>query len=50
MLITIAIIGILAAVLLPIVQKAQPDKLEAMRRKSYYILEQTVNRMKTDDS
>ncbi len=31
-------------------QKAQPDKLEAMRRKSYYILEQTVNQMKTDDS
>ena len=31
-------------------QKAQPDKLETMRRKSYYILEQTVNQMKTDDS
>ncbi|MBS6603737.1 MAG: prepilin-type N-terminal cleavage/methylation domain-containing protein [Brachyspira sp.] len=50
LLITIAIIGILVGVLLPIGQKAQYDKIEAMRRKSYYILEQTVNQMKTDDS
>ena len=48
--ITLAVIGILAAVLLPIVQKAQPDKLEAMRRKSYYILEQTVSQMYDDES
>lgn len=49
-LITILIVGILAAVTLPVVQKAHPDKLEAMRRKSYYILENTVSQIITDDT
>lgn len=50
MLLTILIVGILAAVTLPTVQKAHPDKLEAMRRKSYYILENTVSQIYTDDT
>lgn len=50
MLVTIAIVGILAAVILPTVQKAQPNKLESLRRKSYYILEQTVSQMFDDDT
>lgn len=49
-LVTILILGIMAALTLPIVRKSYPDKLEALRRKSYYILEQTVTQMYTDDS
>lgn len=49
LLITILIIGIIAAVTLPVVKKAMPDKLEAMRRKTYYILENTVSQMAADD-
>lgn len=49
-LITMLIIGIIAAVTVPAVQKAMPDKLEAMRRKTYYILENTVSQMAADDT
>ena len=40
----------MAAVTIPVVQKAQPDKLESMRRKSFYILESTVNQLLEDDT
>lgn len=49
-LVTILIVGILAAITLPVVQKAHPDKLEAMRKKSYYILENTVSQIYGDDT
>ena len=48
-LVTILIIGVLSAVTLPILQKAAGNKLETMRIKCMYILEQTVSQMLADD-
>lgn len=49
-LLTILIIGILAAVTLPILQKSMGNKLETMRIKTMYIIEQTVAQMLDDDT
>lgn len=49
LLITILIVGIIAAVTLPSVQKAMPDKLEAMRKKSYFALENNVTAIVKDE-
>ncbi len=49
-LLTILIIGILAAVTLPTIQKSMGNKLETMRIKTMYIIEQTVTQMLDDDT
>lgn len=49
-LITLLIIGIIAAVTLPSLQKTTGNKFEAMRIKCAYILEQTIDQMLDDDT
>lgn len=42
MLLALAILGILAAILMPVLKSAQPDKLEALHKKGNYIVEHVV--------
>lgn len=49
-LVTILIIGVLSAVTLPILQKTVDNKLETMRIKCMYIIEQTIAQMLDDDT
>ena len=49
-LLTILIIGIIAATTLPTLQKATGNKFEAMRTKCLYQIEQTVAQMLDDDT
>ena len=49
-LITIMIVGVLSAVVLPILQKATGNKFETMRRKCVLTMEQTVDQMLDDDT
>lgn len=42
MLLALAILGILAAILLPVIKSAQPDKLETLHKKANYIVEHVV--------
>lgn len=48
-LIAIAIIGILAAITLPVLKNAMPDKEEKMHQKMTYIVEQVVGQIYDDD-
>lgn len=49
-LLTILIIGIIAAATLPTVQKSLGDKNETMKTKCVYIMEQTIAQMLDDDT
>ena len=49
-LLTILIIGIIAATTLPTLQKATGNKFETMKTKCVYIMEQTVAQMLDDDT
>lgn len=47
--ITMGIIGVLAAVLLPVMKSAMPDKNASMFRKAYYTTERIVSELINDD-
>lgn len=47
--VTMVILGILAAFLIPAIIKASPDTKKIMFKKAYYTLEQAVNKMVNDD-
>lgn len=48
--ITIAVLGVLAAILIPAVMNTSPDQSKVMFKKSYYTLEKTVQAMINDDT
>ena len=49
-LITLCILGVLAAVLMPIIKDLYPDKNVVMFRKSYYLVEKIVYELVNDES
>lgn len=48
--ITLCILGVLAAVLMPVIKDLYPDKNMVMFRKSYYLIEKVVYELVNDDS
>ena len=47
--ITMAILGVLASILLPAVSKVRPNENKAMFKKAYYVAERMVNELVNDD-
>lgn len=48
--VTLAIMGVLASIMLPVLKDIQPDKTKAAFKKAYYVTERVVYDMVTDDS
>ena len=48
--ITLAVMGVLASIMLPVMSKIRPDKTKATFKKAYYVVERTVFDMVTDES
>ena len=48
--VTLAIMGVLASIMLPVMSKIRPDKTKATFKKAYYVVERTVYDMVTDES
>ncbi len=49
-LITLGILGVLAAIMIPVMRHALPDKIEENHKKATYMIEQTVSQMFTNSS
>ena len=49
-LISCVIIGVLALILLPILQSAKPDKNEALHKKSTFVVERIINELSSDNT
>src|SRR5574344_2686088 len=49
LMITLTVIGILAAILIPLAAEMKPNRNKVMAKKAYYILQKTVSEMINDD-
>jgi len=47
--VTIGILGVIAAVVIPAVMKVTPSPTKVMFRKAYYVVEKTISNMSNDD-
>ena len=47
--VTLALIGILASIMLPVISKARPNKQKAMFKKAYYVAERMVYELVNDE-
>jgi len=48
--VTLAVMGVLASIMLPVMSKIRPDKTKVTFKKAYYVIERTVYDMVTDES